>query len=36
MLLFAGKKLNKENIFQTQKLLSGGHELETLWVLSKS
>lgn len=34
--VFAGKKkLNKENIFQTQKLLSEGHELETLRVLSK-
>lgn len=34
--VFAGKKtLNKENIFQTKKLLSEGHELETLRVLSK-
>lgn len=37
--VFAGgkkkKKLNKENIFQTKMLLSEGHELETLRVLSK-
>lgn len=36
--VFAGKKkkkLNKENIFQTKKLLSEGRELETLRVLSK-
>lgn len=35
MLLFAEEKLNKEYIFQPQKLLSGGQELATLQVLSK-